>query len=298
MPVQHRLRMLKGATALLYFGPLLAGLGGFGWAIVPVFAAIFILFLVILRPQEFPRSMTDWTRPDALAAFVTRAAVQLLLVLVCFGIGRGIGGVLGSFPSFPFMLPIAISFLSIPLARMVWDPWKAQEMEQLLDTVLSKIEGDAGASADGDRAYAEALTSPLNGLADDVSEVELESHLSALRALLDERVTFDVLLSRVTKGEASASGKRALMVMASDGAALDRMARRDASALAFQALRQDVGLITRMAKRLAEALRQNPDIWASCPSIGVLEGVRAQLPEVEAAISVLQAEIAAQAPSN
>lgn len=298
MPVQNNMRMLKAATALLYFGPLLAGLGGYGWAVVPVFAAIFMLFLIIVRPQEFPRSIVDWAKPEALVALGARAAVQLLLVLVCFGIGRGIGGVLGSFPAFPYMLPIAISFLSIPLARMVWDPWKAQEMDQLLDTALSKIEGGAGASAEGDRAYAEAVTSPLNGLADDVSEAELDSHLSALRALVDEKLTFDVLLSRVTQGEASTAGKRALVVMASDGAALGRMARRDASALAFQALDQDAGLVTLMSKRLAEALRQDPEIWASCPSISVLERIRIQLPEADNAISMLEAEIAAQAPSS
>jgi hypothetical protein len=298
MPVQNNMRMLKAATALLYFGPLLAGLGGYGWAVVPVFAAIFMLFLIIIRPQEFPRSIADWAKPEALVAFGARAAVQLLLVLVCFGIGRGIGGVLGSFPAFPYMLPIAISFLSIPSARMVWDPWKAQEMDQLLDTALSKIEGGAAASAEGDRAYAEAVTSPLNGLADDVSEAELDSHLSALRALVDEKLTFDVLLSRVTQGEASTAGKRALVVMASDGAALGRMARRDAAALAFQALGQDAGLVTLMSKRLAEALRQDPEIWASCPSISVLERIRIQLPEADNAISMLEAEIAAQAPSS
>ena len=30
--MHNRLRLMPGATALLYLGPLLAGLGGFGWA--------------------------------------------------------------------------------------------------------------------------------------------------------------------------------------------------------------------------------------------------------------------------
>ncbi|EEW26144.1 hypothetical protein [Rhodobacter ferrooxidans] len=121
--MQNRLRLLRGANALLYFGPLLAGLGGFGWPVVPVFVVIFMLWLVILKPQEWPRSMAEWSQPETLVALAARGAVQLLLVLVSFGIGRGLGGVTGALPNLPTMLPIAISFLSIPLARMIWDPW-------------------------------------------------------------------------------------------------------------------------------------------------------------------------------
>jgi uncharacterized membrane protein YgcG len=121
--MHKRLRLLKGANALLYFGPLLAGLGGFGWPVVPVFVVIFMLWLVILKPQEWPRSMAEWSQPETLVALAARGAVQLLLVLVSFGIGRGLGGVTGALPNLPTMLPIAISFLSIPLARLIWDPW-------------------------------------------------------------------------------------------------------------------------------------------------------------------------------
>lgn len=291
--MQNRVRLLQGATALLYFGPLLAGLGGFGWAVVPVFAGIFLLWLVIIRPQEFPRSLADWARPDALIALAARGATQLLLVLVCFGIGRGIGGVLGSLPTIPPMLPIGISFLAIPLARLLYDPWQAKPMDKLLEDALAKIEG-GGAAQSGDRAYAEAVTAPLNGLPDDASESELESHLSALRTLTDEGVTFEVLLSRVQNGEASMAGKRALMIMASDGALLARVAKPDMPMLAMNALGTDATLVARMAERLRTALRQDPKIWTRCPNLGFLEGLRAKLPAASAAISALEAEISAQ----
>jgi len=39
-----RIRMLMAATALLYLGPLLAGLAGFGWPMVYAFATIFTLW--------------------------------------------------------------------------------------------------------------------------------------------------------------------------------------------------------------------------------------------------------------
>lgn len=121
--MENRRRLLMVANALLYFGPLLAGLAGFGWGLVAVFTAIFVLWLIILQPYEFPINRSEWRSTDAWVAIFARAAVQLLLVVVLFGIGRGLGGILGAMTGYPAMLPIAISFLSIPLARMIWDPW-------------------------------------------------------------------------------------------------------------------------------------------------------------------------------
>ncbi|RUS59897.1 hypothetical protein EGN72_11375 [Pseudorhodobacter sp. E13] len=293
----HRLRLMMGATALLYFGPLLAGLGGHGWAVVPVFAAIFMLWLVIMRPQDFPRNLSDWQRPEALIAFAARGAVQLLLVLVCFGIGRGIGGVLGSLPPFPLMLPIGISFLAIPLARLIWDPRKAQDMDAVLTDALAQIE--TGTAVGSDFSYAKAVLAPLNGLPDDVTEAELESHLDAIRALVDEAMTFEVLLEQVNSGEASLPSQRALMLLASDGAALERMADlRDAPVKALQALRQDAALVARMAQRLVTALRQDPDVWPDCPTPGFLEELRADLPAAADNLSALEAEVIAQGPAD
>ncbi|MDP2740575.1 MAG: hypothetical protein Q8O82_18140 [Pseudorhodobacter sp.] len=129
----NRLQIFRVAGVLLYGGPLLAGLGGFGWPVVPVFIAIFLLWLVILRPQEWPASLADWQRPEAMVALAARAAVQLLLVALCFGIGRGIGGVLGGTPTVPVVVPIAMSLLAIPLARLVGNPAEAAELDAPLD---------------------------------------------------------------------------------------------------------------------------------------------------------------------
>lgn len=293
--VHYRSRLLKGATALLYFGPLLAGLSGAGWAVVPVFAGIFVVWLVVLRPQEFPQTLADWARSEALIASGARMAVQLLLVLMLFGVGRGIGGVLGSLPSIPYMLPIGISFLSIPIARLIWDPWKAEAMDKLLDDALAKIEGGAALHG-GDRAYGEAVTAPLNGLADDVTEAELESHLSALRALVDESVTFEVLLARIQSQEASVAGKRALMLMATDSASVARIAKHRVPMRVMDALADEPDLIERMSDRLISALRNDQDMWDQCPDMSFLEALRIRLPAATTAIAALQDEIIAQAP--
>ena len=100
-----------GATALLYIGPLMAGLGGYGWPLVPVFTLLFLLWQFIIRPQHWPRQFHDWTQYQAWATLFSNAAIQLLFVALLFGVGRGIGGALGFVPPYSEMLPIAISFL-------------------------------------------------------------------------------------------------------------------------------------------------------------------------------------------
>lgn len=137
--MENRRRLLMAANALLYLGPLLAGLAGFGWALVAVFTAIFVLWLVILQPYEFPINRAEWMTSEAWVAVAARAAVQLLFVVLLFGIGRGIGGILGSIPGFPAMLPLAISFLSIPLARMIWDPWTQTNAPPVHPTLATDV---------------------------------------------------------------------------------------------------------------------------------------------------------------
>ena len=150
--MDNRLRLLMGATALLYFGPLLAGLGGLGWAQVPVFVAIFVLWLIILRPQHWPKTLTDWQKPAALISVAAQTATQALLVVVCFGVGRGIGGVTGFSLALPVLLPVGISLLSIPLCRMIWDPRKGQQIDRLLDDAIAANETGHPMPGPGDAA--------------------------------------------------------------------------------------------------------------------------------------------------
>lgn len=111
--------MLRLTTGLLYIGPLLAGLAGQGWAMVALFAAIFLLSSVVLHPGTWPRSRADLARPGAAVALAALVATQVLLVVMCFGFGRGLGGVLAFQPGLPVYLPAALSIASVPLARWV-----------------------------------------------------------------------------------------------------------------------------------------------------------------------------------
>ena len=110
----NRITLLRIATALLYMGPLLAGLSGAGWAIVPIFAALFLLWLIFLRPEL--SATPDWLPRLQLIL------VQTLLVTVFFGIGRGIGGVTGFPLAMPIWMTVLVSVAAILLGRVIHNP--------------------------------------------------------------------------------------------------------------------------------------------------------------------------------
>lgn len=129
-----RMRLVKGATALLYSGPLIAGLCGFGWGMVASFTAIFVVWLMVLRPEQWPSSPQEWLTGSAWLAALTQVLSQVLLVGVLFGIGRGLGGIadIGAV-DVNAMLPLSMSFVSIPLCRMLWDADEAASQGYYLD---------------------------------------------------------------------------------------------------------------------------------------------------------------------
>jgi hypothetical protein len=120
-----RLRILKGATALLYFGPLLAGLAGYGVGMLPPFVLIFLLWQVVVRPQHWLGSGVDWLSASGLSTILTQIILQTIFVTALFAVGRGVGGVAGFLPVFHSSLPLVLSFISIPICRLVWDADKA-----------------------------------------------------------------------------------------------------------------------------------------------------------------------------
>ncbi len=111
--------LLMICAGLLYFGPMLAGLAGYGWAVVPYFIAVFMLWQVQRSPKLWPRSVTDWKSAPVLIALGSRFVVQAGLVIFCFVIARGIGGVTGILPPLMIGTPLGISLLALPFSRLL-----------------------------------------------------------------------------------------------------------------------------------------------------------------------------------
>jgi len=286
--MQARLRLLKGATALLYFGPLLAGIAGFGWRVVPLFVGIFLLWLFILRPQQWPRTLADWSRPEALIALLTQSLVQLLLVAVSLGIGRGIGGVLGVMPAIPLMLPVAVSFLSIPLARMIWDPWRADVGEDVLDEALARLEGEADPADDLKRRteVAARMVAALDRLPPEAAPELLADHLHAMATQTSHEALRVALMDPIYDGSATAVVRRAAAVHATDPAVVDLLRGSTYPMAVFRAL-TDGSTLALFAARCADLVAQKPDRLADCPDPEDVMALAARVPGAAAELVAL-----------
>ncbi|MGV8953562.1 MAG: hypothetical protein ACOH2M_20870 [Cypionkella sp.] len=282
--MQIRVRLLMVATALLYLGPLLAGLGAVGWQATPLFFVLFMLWLFILRPQQWPNTLQDWlSRYEPWAALGTNACVQLLLVLLLFGIGRGIGGALHLQPTYGALLPLMVSFIAIPFARLIWDPWKSPHLNDYLDEALHKVPATTEQDHDHDPlALGQSLIAPLAALPDTVDEAEVARHLAAMAPHIDAAQLRRALLDRHASGEATAAETLALILHTTDPS-LIRSVTDDGPNLALNALPQDAGTIARFARHLTAALHIDPAIWDKCPAVDHLAALIDRFGNTEAA---------------
>lgn len=206
-----RLRLLKGATALLYIGPLFAGLSGFGWGTLTPFVAIFIVWLMILRPEQWPATPDEWLTGAAWGAALTQVLSQILLVSILLALGRGLGAVAGFLPVVNPILPLAVSFLAIPLCRVLWDAREAADHGIFLD--------DEAEAAQAPRAAAEAAAAilPLLNLPDDAPHPQVANAVAAVMGSVSRDLRLNALVAALSRPDRSHAGlRRALILWASE----------------------------------------------------------------------------------
>lgn len=206
-----RLRLLKGATALLYIGPLFAGISGFGWGIVAPFLAIFLVWLMILRPEQWPAAPREWLTASALGALLTQVLSQVLLISILLAIGRGLGAIAGYVPIVNPLFPLAVSFMAIPLCRILWDAEEAADAGLFLDEEAE----DAHAS----RAAAAAATAivPLLNLPDTATDAEVTEAVARVMGKPGADRRLSALAAALAAPDRShAALRRALVIWASE----------------------------------------------------------------------------------
>ena len=300
--MSNRLRAMQGAVGLLYLGPLLAGLGGFDWVIVPVFTLIFLLWLLAMRPDEWPRSPAEWQSPDAWIALLMRVVVQFALVALCFAIGRGLGGVVAADLPMPAMLPIGLSLVAVPLARLFCPPGQMAEMTLFLHDAADQVEATATPDADAAaraarRLLAERLTQPLADLGAATRQDTIAAHRHALEAHLPAEDLYEALQARLAGADRASVLRRAFILHATSPLTVEACPGRATPVKALQAAGADPDLLILFARRCIELLEHHADAWGECPNEQALEAARLGTPpEVDELLSRLIAQSRALAP--
>lgn len=174
----------------LYGGPVLAGLALHDWSVLPVLAALFLLYIVASRRP-------DLSSAAGRANLAIMAVVQVALVTIGWAIGRGLADILGAV-ALPLWGPLAITALGAGIGA--WAFRDAAEMDVMLDSALARI------------AEMETLPAPARAFEvpwpDPAPEID-EAVRRALRALRDlpaiEPARVDLIVHRLN-AEAGAAG--------------------------------------------------------------------------------------------
>lgn len=274
-------RFLQAATAALYMGPLLAGLSGYGWGMIPPFVSIFVLWLVLTRPHQWPQTNAEWLTPRAWAAAFGQILSQILLVTLMFGIGRGIGGVLGFIPAFHPILPLALSFTAIPLMRLVWRGEEALEQGVTVDDLLY----DSGSAAADRAPLAATLASiaPLLTAEDDTPLPVLRRQLDAVIAGPDAWAALALLGEELAGAPTAqhAALRRALIVWSTDPENLAAWQSAAAVRAAFTAAGHDCLLLDALLPRARLLLQARPSAAPQFPDAAVLDDTARRLDRAE-----------------
>ena len=260
-----RLRLLKGATALLYIGPLFAGISGMGLGVLGPFVAIFLVWLLVLRPEQWPATAEEWLTLDALGAIITQVLSQILLVFVLLGVGRGIGAVAGFLPVVNPIFPLAVSFLAIPLCRVLWDARAAADRGIFLD--------DEAEAAEAPRAVAQASAAvlPLMDFPDDAPDAKVGVAVTQVMSVGPSHLRLDGLVTALAAAPRSHNAlRRALVLWASEPeiVAPGRLPQGMASAFAIASSSGD--LLRLYVPRALALVAAFPDRVADFPTATLL----------------------------
>lgn len=255
-----RLRLLKAAAALLYVGPLFAGISGLGWGMVAPFVAIFVVWLMVLRPEQWPATPQEWLMPPAWGAAFAQVLSQILLVTVLLAVGRGIGALAGFVPIVNPILPLALSFLAIPLCRMLWDAREAANQGVFLD--------EEAEIAQAPRAAAEAAAAivPLLNLPESASDSEVMSKTANALSGLAADLRLDALTAALSRPNRShAALRRALVLWCSEPEVVAPARVRNAMVRGFVFADRDPDLLRLYVPRAIALTAAFPDRAAEFP---------------------------------
>ena len=207
----NHLRTLKVLAVLLYIGPLVAGMSGLGPSMIAPFVGIFVVWLMVLRPEQWPSTPEEWLSRHSWGAALTQVLSQTLLVCVLLAVGRGLGAVADIPPRPEPILPLALSFLAIPFCRMFWDSGEAAKIGVFLDAEAEAAHAPRAAS------HAASAIVPLLNLADDMADSLTTDAVSKVMEPAGAELRLKALVAALSHPDRShAALRRALVLWATE----------------------------------------------------------------------------------
>lgn len=263
-----RIRAVKGLAVLLYVGPIFAGIGGLGFGMIAPFVAIFLMWLIVLRPEQWPATPKEWLTPAAFGAVLAQVLSQTLLVCVLLAIGRGLGALAEVPPTIGPFFPLAISYVAIPLCRSLWDP-----SEAALSGVFLDFEA---AAAHAPRVAAQAATAvvPLLNLPDDMADDVTAEAVQGVMAPDGAHLRLKALTAALSRPDRShAALRRALVHWVTEPEIVASGQIPSSMEMAFEIAGRNADLLRLYLPRALALIAAFPDRAPDFPDSGQLVGL-------------------------
>ena len=302
MTVSLRYRLFLISTALLYMGPLVAGLAGFGWQMIAEFTVIFMLWLVVMRPAMWPEALVEWGNRRVLAKVLVWMVIQAAIVAFCFAMGRGIGGVAGALPAMPVWVPPLMSLLAVPVSRILWNPSAANpDMAAYVDRATmetdaraARVNGNsAGAQRQADAAQRQAedqampWVKRLAALPETTREQDLMMLVSAALQGTSPLALLQAMSKAIDGPGQSTALRRAFVMAATDAEIAGMVLGQGLLSRAFDLAGEDAARLKLFAERCARLLRQRHLALMDTPHVARMVDVATRHPAAAPAIHAL-----------
>ena len=238
------------------------------------FTGIFVVWLMVLRPEQWPSSPGEWLTAPAWLSATAQVLSQVLLVAILFAIGRGLGGLasIGTVEIGP-IAPLSISFLAIPLCRILWDAHEAAAQGYFLDEEAEAAHSETSAGA------AAMSIIPLLNLPDSAADDAVAAEVARVLDVPAADLRLNALTAALANPSRShAALRRALVLWSTEPEIVAPGLVAESMANAFDIADRDLDLLRLYVPRAMALINAFPNRAADFPSPDRLRQVADNLP--------------------
>jgi len=269
-----RMYLAMAASVLLYLGPVLAGWAAAPVAAWPVFLGVFLMWSILMCPDDWPRDGARWAEAGVIARAIVSVTVMAGLSFACLALGWLLASVrplpeLGPWPG------VLLSLMGIGFARMIWSPTGKQKRNAQLDEALRQMEAAASEAsmAERRRRSEEMEVDSVIAFTADTPQDRIAEVMADLSMRFAPGRLVEGFQRLWKAGRMNAAQKRALILLATDPDQARRISGHEAGRLALQTCSGEAVLTEQFLRRYTTLLDAVPDALSDGPSNALLRQV-------------------------